>query len=123
MPLSVLDIGYPGLGLGGSATGTLRYRASAPARAPTGAIDMTVRGLTRSGLVLSSRPIDVGIAGVLDADKAGARAVMASGGQTIGRAQVQLTPLASGDLATRLANAAAVRPAALRRPGRHACGG
>ncbi|URW75515.1 translocation/assembly module TamB domain-containing protein [Sphingomonas donggukensis] len=104
MPLSVLDIGYPGLGLGGSATGTLRYVATAGG-APTGRIDMTVRGLTRSGLILSSRPIDVGIAGVLDASKAGVRAVMASGGQTIGRAQALLTPLAGGDLATRLANA------------------
>lgn len=104
MPLSVLDIGYPGLGLGGSATGTLRYADRAGA-APTGSINVTVRGLTRSGLVLSSRPIDVGVAGVLDAGKAAARAVMASGGQTIGRAQMQLAPLVSGDLVSRLVNA------------------
>lgn len=104
MPLSVLDIGYPGLGLGGSATGTLRYVDRSGA-APTGRIDMTVRGLTRSGLVLSSRPIDVGIAGTLDATRAGVRAVMASGGQTIGRAQMLLSPLGSGDLMTRLTNA------------------
>ena len=104
MPLSVLDIGYPGLGLGGSATGTLRYVDRTDA-APTGAIDMTVRGLTRSGLLLSSRPIDVGVAGVLDAGKAGVRAVMATGGQTVGRAQLMLSPLGAGDLVTRLANA------------------
>ncbi len=104
MPLSVLDIGYPGLGLGGNATGTLRYVDRADA-APTGRIDMTVRGLTRAGLVLSSKPIDVGIAGVLDAQKVGARAVMVSGGQTIGRAQMLLSPLGQGDLATRLMNA------------------
>lgn len=104
MPLTVLDIGYPGLGLGGSASGTLRY-ASDRGGAPTGRIDMTVRGLTRSGLVLSSRPIDVGIAGVLDPAKGAMRAVMASGGQVIGRAQAQLSPLGSGDLAQRLADA------------------
>lgn len=104
MPLSVLDIGYPGLGLGGSATGTVRY-VGRDGAAPTGAINMTVRGLTRSGLVLSSRPIDVGVAGVLAANRAAARAVMASGGATIGRAQIQLGPLGGGDLATRLANA------------------
>jgi len=104
MPLSVLDIGYPGLGLGGSASGTLRYAQTAGA-APTGRIDMTVRGLTRSGLVLSSKPIDVGIAGILQADKAAARAVVASGGATIGRAQMQLSPLGGGDLATRLMRA------------------
>jgi translocation and assembly module TamB len=104
LPLSVLDIGYPGLGLGGSATGTLRFvsRADGP---PTGTINMTVRGLTRAGLVLSSRPIDVGVAGLLDARRAAFRAVMASGGATIGRAQGLLTPLGQGDLATRIANA------------------
>jgi translocation and assembly module TamB len=103
MPLSVLDIGYPGLGLGGSASGSLRYADAGGA--PTGRIDMTVRGLSRSGLVLSSRPIDVGIAGVLDPGKAAVRAIMASGGQTIGRGQALLRPLASGGLAQRLSNA------------------
>ncbi|MFC3581522.1 translocation/assembly module TamB domain-containing protein [Sphingomonas hylomeconis] len=105
MPLAILDIGYPGLGLGGSASGKLSF-AQGEGQAPTGRIDMTVRGLSRSGLVLSSQPIDVGIAGVLQADKAVARAVMASGGRTVGRAQARLMPLGSGDLADRLRNAA-----------------
>ncbi|MGN6278758.1 MAG: translocation/assembly module TamB domain-containing protein [Sphingomonas sp.] len=104
MPLSILDIGFPGLGLGGTAYGKLSY-ASNGAAPPTGTIDMTIRGLTRSGLVLSSRPIDVGLAGVLQPNKAGIRAVMASGGQTIGRAQALLSPLGGGDLVTRLRNA------------------
>ena len=104
MPLSILDIGFPGLGLGGVAYGTLNY-ASNGAAPPTGKIDMTIRGLTRSGLVLSSRPIDVGLAGVLEPGKAGIRAVVASGGQTIGRAQALLSPLAGGDFVTRLRNA------------------
>lgn len=104
MPLAILDIGYPGLGLGGSASGKLTYSQGA-GQAPTGRVDMTVRGLTRSGLVLSSQPIDVGIAAVLQPNKAVARAVMASGGKTVGRAQAQLMPLGQGDLATRLAKA------------------
>ncbi len=104
MPLSVLDIGYPGLGLGGSASGTLTY-AFGSGGVPTGRIDMTVRGLSRSGLVLSSKPIDVGIAGILDARRGAVRAVMASGGQTIGRGQALLSPLGSGGLAERLSNA------------------
>lgn len=103
MPLAVLDIGYPGLGLGGTASGKIAYTTTGGV--PGGRIDMTVRGLTRSGLVLSSTPIDVGVAAVLDADRAGVRAVMASGGRTIGRAQARLAPLGTGDLATRLANA------------------
>ncbi|MBY8829144.1 translocation/assembly module TamB [Hephaestia sp. CMS5P-6] len=104
MPLSILDIGFPGLGLGGTAYGKLSY-ASSDNAPPTGRIDMTIRGLTRSGLVLSSRPVDVGLAGVLQPGKAGIRAVVASGGQTIGRAQALLSPLHGGDLATRLQHA------------------
>ncbi|WP_425230190.1 translocation/assembly module TamB domain-containing protein [Sphingomonas sp.] len=104
MPLAILDIGYAGLGLGGTASGTLSYTISTGA-APAGRLDMTVRGLSRSGLVLTSQPVDVGIAGVLAADRLGVRAVIASGGRTIGRAQALLTPLAGGDLYTRVMQA------------------
>jgi translocation and assembly module TamB len=104
MPLAVLDIGYPGLGLGGAASGTLAYSA-APDAAPTGRLDMTVRGLSRSGLVLTSRPIDLGVAAVLDAQRLGVRAVAASGGRTVGRAQALLRPQGTGDLVQRLAAA------------------
>ncbi|OWK31921.1 translocation/assembly module TamB domain-containing protein [Sphingomonas mucosissima] len=103
MPLAVLDIGYPGLGLGGNASGKLSYASDRQA-APTGRVDMTVRGLTRSGLLASSDPIDIGLAGVLTADRVGLRAVAAAGGKTIGRAQALLR-LGEGDLATRLSRA------------------
>jgi translocation and assembly module TamB len=104
MPLSVLDIVAPGMGLGGTASGTMEY-ASRTGGVPTGAIDLTVRGLNRTALVQASQPIDVGLRGVLRADQAGFRAVMASGGRTIGRAQARLAPLAGGTLAERLAGA------------------
>ena len=103
LPLSVLDIGYPGLGLGGAATGSLRFASGAGA--PTARIDMTVRGLTRSGLVLTSEPIDLGVAAVLDAGKLAARAVAASGGKTVGRAQLRATPLGEGPLFQRIVSA------------------
>ncbi|WP_322963837.1 translocation/assembly module TamB domain-containing protein [Sphingomonas fuzhouensis] len=100
MPLAVLDIGYPGLGLGGTATGTLTVRQAAGA--PTGKVDLTISGLTRAGLVLTSRPIDMGVAGVLSADRLGVRAVMASGGRVIGRGQALLVPGGAGDWAARM---------------------
>ncbi|MEG3093102.1 translocation/assembly module TamB domain-containing protein [Sphingomonas sp. PB1R3] len=100
MPLAVLDIGYPGLGLGGSATGTLTIRQGTGA--PTGKVDLTIRGLTRAGLVLNSRPIDMGVAGLLADDRLGVRAVMASGGKTIGRAQALIVPGGAGDWAARM---------------------
>ena len=104
MPLALLDIGFPGLGLGGNASGRLSF-ATAPGAAPTGRVNMTLRGLTRAGLVLSSRPVDIGVAGVLTADRLGVRAVAATGGRTIGRAQALLTPLASGSLIRRIGDA------------------
>lgn len=104
MPLSALDMAYPDLGLSGVASGTLRY-AQAAGGEPSGRVDLRIRGLARAGLVLSSKPIDVGVAGVLNGQQAVMRAVAASGGQTIGRAQARLAPLGEGDLMTRLSNA------------------
>ena len=102
LPLAVLDIGYGGLGLGGTASGTVNY-ATAAGAAPTGRVNLTVRGLTRSGLLASSTPVDLGVAGVLGADKVGVRVVMASGGHTVGRAQALLRPAGGGgDLMQRL---------------------
>ena len=104
LPLSVLDIGYAGLGLGGNASGTINVVLPDGA-APTGRVNMTVRGLSRSGLLLSSAPVDLGVAGLLTADKAGVRVVMASNGRVVGRAQAQLSPLGRGDIVERLSNA------------------
>lgn len=102
VPMTVFDIVTPDLGLGGTATGRVQYRASSGAR-PAGAVDLTVRGLTRSTLALTSNPIDLGVKAVLTGNQAAARAVAASGGRTIGRAQLRLAPLASGgDLIGRL---------------------
>ncbi len=104
MPLAILDIGYPGLGLSGTASGSFDV-ATRDGAAPTGKANVTIRGLSRAGLVLSSRPIDVGLAAILSPDKLGVRAVAATGGKTIGRAQAQLSPLGQGDLSSRIANA------------------
>lgn len=105
MPLSILDIAYPDLALGGFANGTLSFnrQGSAP---PTGKINLVVRGLSRAGLVLSSRPVDAGITGVLTPSSAAARAVVISDGTTIGRAQARISPLGGeGSLIERLTNA------------------
>ena len=101
MPLTILDVAYPQLGLGGSASGTIVYRAN-DGGLPSGKANVRISGLTRSGLVLSSKPLDVGIAAVLSANNAAARAVAVSGGQTIGRGQIKLTPGAGPDIMTRL---------------------
>lgn len=103
MPLSVLDIFYPQLGLGGYASGTLGYNLPRGGTLPEGRADLKIRGLTRSGLVLSSRPVDVGLAAVLSGNAAAARAVVSSGGKLIGRAQGRISALpAEGSLGERL---------------------
>ena len=55
--------------------------------------------------MLSSKPVDAGVAAVLTANGLVLRAVASSGGQTVGRAQARLSPLGRGDLTGRLTNA------------------
>lgn len=104
LPLSVLDIAAPDLGLGGSVSGQVAFRQEGKNQ-PSGRANLRVNGLSRSGLVLSSRPVNLGINAVLDGGKAAARAVIASGGKTVGRAQARIAPLGSGDLMGQLMNA------------------
>ena len=96
MPLSVIDIAAPGLGLSGQASGKLSY-ASVAGQSPTGRLDLTIRGLSRATLVLASQPIDVAIAAALTPTGLAGRAVALGGGKVIGRAQARIAPLAAGD--------------------------
>jgi translocation and assembly module TamB len=105
MPLGVLDIGWPQLGLGGAASGTLSYRFGAVGE-PSGEANLRIRGLTRSGLVLSSRPVDIGVVARLADGSAALRAVAVSEGRAIGRAQARLAPIGrSGNIGDRLSAA------------------
>lgn len=104
MPLSILDMAKAELGLGGMATGSIRYVRPKGGQ-PTGNAELRIRGLTRSGLSLSSRPIDLGVNAMLSVDRFAARAVVVDKGQTIGRAQMLLTPLGHGSTVERLRHA------------------
>ena len=106
MPLTLLDIFYPRLGLGGIASGSVRYRSPSAGAPPTGEANLRIYGLTRAGLVLSSRPMDIGLNARLDGVNAALRAVAVSEGRTIGRAQARISPIGgSGNLFDRLAQA------------------
>jgi translocation and assembly module TamB len=104
MPLSLLDIAYDNLGLGGIATGTLTYALPRDG-VPTGGAELRLRGLSRSGLSLSSRPVDIGLNAALTHDRLAARMLFVSEGQTIGRGQALLTPLGQGGFLSRIENA------------------
>jgi translocation and assembly module TamB len=102
MPLEVLDLFWPNLDLSGSASGRVDYAWKSNR---TGRLDLKVRGLSRAGLVLASKPIDVGIAAIVNGNQAAVRAVAASEGAVVGRAQARFAPLGSGPLVAELMNA------------------
>jgi translocation and assembly module TamB len=102
MPLEVLDLAWPKLDLSGSATGRLDYAWKGNRN---GRLELKVRGLSRAGLVLASKPIDVGVAAIVNGNQAALRVVAASDGQVVGRAQARFSPMGGGPLMTELLNA------------------
>ena len=102
MPLQVLDLLWPNLDLSGSATGRLDYAWKSNR---SGRLDLKVHGLSRAGLVLASKPIDVAVAAIVNGNQAGLRAVAASDGSVVGRAQAKFAPMGPGPLVAELMNA------------------
>ena len=102
MPLSLADIADDNLGLGGFAFGTVDLTQSGD-RMPVGSAKLTVRGLTRSGLLLTSRPVDVGLNIAFSPANAAARGVIRNqSGQTIGRFQGRVSGLGNGNWVSEL---------------------
>jgi translocation and assembly module TamB len=101
MPLSVADI-YTDLGLGGKISGIVDYTGTSGG-VPTGEAKVRIAGLTRSGLVLTSRPIDLSLVLRLTPDRLETRAVIDEGTQRRGRLQGRIAGLpGSGALFNRL---------------------
>lgn len=104
VPLDLLDIGYPDLGLGGRASGRLHY-ADADG-VPEATLALRVSGLNRAGLLDSSAPVDVAVNAALTGNNAAARAVFQRDGAVIGRAQARVSNMPErGALIDRLSNA------------------
>jgi translocation and assembly module TamB len=102
MPLSLADILVSEVGLGGKASGVVEYRQPRGG-VPTGSASLMVKGLTRSGLVLTSRPVDLALVANLSASTLETRAVAREGGQVRGRLQARISGLpGSGTLPDRL---------------------
>jgi len=102
MPLGVLDLAWPNLDLSGSATGRLDYAWKGNRN---GRLDLKVRGLSRAGLVLTSKPIDLAVAAAVSGNQAAIRAVAGNGNQIIGRAQARFSPMGGGPLVAELLSA------------------
>jgi len=97
MPLSLVDIAYDDLGLGGLAYGSVKLSQRGN-QTPTGNAKLTIRGLTRSGLILTSTPVDLDLNLALSSRNAAARGIIKNqSGKTIGRFQGRVTGLGSGN--------------------------
>jgi translocation and assembly module TamB len=102
MPLSLIDVAGLELGLGGTVSGIIDMGVGAGGM-PVGEARVMINRLSRSGLVLSSRPIDLALVGRLSPTLLQARAVLREGGQTRGRLQGRIAGLpTSGGLMERL---------------------
>ncbi len=102
MPLSLADVAMADLGMGGTISGIIDFRAP-KGGLPTGTARVKVDDLTRSGLVLTSKPVDLSLLARLEEDSLEARAVLANEDIRRGRVQAFITDLPrSGDLTQRL---------------------
>ncbi len=102
MPLSLMDIAFDDLELGGFASGTVKL-SQTNSQTPIGDAKLTIKGLTRSGLILTSRPVDLGLNIAISNRNAAARGIIQSNaGKTIGRFQGRVTGLGSGNWKTEL---------------------
>ncbi len=92
MPLSLVDVVRPDTGLGGTVSGMVHYRTGAD-RVPVGEAKVKIDGLTRSGLVLTSRPVNVSLVARLTEAELEARALLRNEDIQRGRVQARITGL------------------------------
>ncbi len=102
MPLRLADLAGSELGLGGRLSGVLSWNQRGAA-APTGSARIRIEDFTRSGLILSSRPIDVFAVADLGTNQASFGARLREGETQRGRLNARITRMPSvGRLDTRL---------------------
>lgn len=102
MPLSLVDIAVADFGLGGTISGVIDYR-DAGGQLPVGTARLLVNNLSRSGLLLTSRPIDLALVARLAGSKLETRAVIDEDDVRRGRLQARISNMAPvGGLVSRL---------------------
>ncbi len=97
LDLAIANAFYPGLGLGGTATGSLDFAQATPTSFPTADARMRITGFTRTTAVSVSQPVNVNFVGQLQPTGGAARAVIRRRGSVIGRMNLGLTPLPPGN--------------------------
>lgn len=94
--LTLLNPFAPGLGLGGTATGSLDFDQASTTAFPTADARLQIKNFTRTSLASVSQPVDIFVTGRLVPAGGEARAIIRRRGAAIGRMQVDLKPLPPG---------------------------
>jgi len=93
MDLALVNALVPGLGIGGSATGSFDFAQATPSSFPSANARIEISDFTRSSLSAVSIPVNVTFVGKLLPDGGDARALIRRGTTTIGRMVATLRPL------------------------------
>jgi translocation and assembly module TamB len=94
--LALINPIMPGLGLGGTASGSLEFDQASASSFPSADARLAIDNFTRTSLASVSQPVDMSVIGRLQPDGGTARAIIRRRGAVIGRLQVALTPLGPG---------------------------
>ena len=107
LDLSIANAFVPGLGIGGTATGSLDFSQPRGASFPQADAKLRIANFTRSSLASVSTPVNIVFSGRLVPDGGDARAIIQRGTTTVGRMVATLRPLppGAGSWTTRLASA------------------
>ncbi len=100
LPLDILDLGDSNLGFGGNASGNIQFTSNG--NRPRGDAKLNIKGLTRSGLFLSSQPIDAGLNMKLENSILAARAILSRNKKNVGRLQTKINLRGRGDIIDRV---------------------
>lgn len=102
VPLALADIVLTDSGLGGAMSGQFTWRQPRGGL-PTGKASLKIARLTRSGLILDSRPVDLAVNLALTNDALSGRGLINENGKAAGRFQARIANLPAGfDLGGRL---------------------
>ncbi|NJM51022.1 MAG: translocation/assembly module TamB [Sphingomonadales bacterium] len=94
--LAALNPMFPGLGIGGKATGSLDWYQASSRAFPQADARLQLDDFTRTSLASQSLPVDINVVGRLLPDGGNARMVIRRRGAAVGRVQIDLRPLAPG---------------------------
>jgi translocation and assembly module TamB len=94
--LAVLNPMLPGVGLGGTASGSLDWSQASFAAFPRADARLQIARFVRTNLGSISQPVDISLVGRLLPEGGNARAIIRRRGAAVGRMQIDLKPLPPG---------------------------